>query len=109
MLEWFGLGDFSYVLRVMMILFLNCFIKVVCYEVVINMFSLFDELFLKIGVNFKDVKVFVVNCSLFNFMFLLFVMIVNRYKMCGDIKSINIGGMGCSVGLIVIDFVKDFL
>lgn len=109
MLERSGLGDFSYVSRATMTPPLNRSIKVARHEAATNMFSSLDELFSKTGVNPKDVKVLVVNCSLFNPTPSLSAMIVNRYKMRGDIKSINIGGMGCSAGLIAIDLAKDLL
>lgn len=107
-LEWLGLGDLIYVLVVIMSILVDCLMVVVWEEVVINMFCFFDELFVKIGVNFKDVKILVVNSSVFCLILFFFVMVVNWYKMCSDIKSINVLGMGCSVGLIVIDLVKDF-
>jgi 3-ketoacyl-CoA synthase len=36
-------------------------------------------------------------------------MIVNHYKLRTNIKSYNLGGMGCSAGLISIDLAKDLL
>lgn len=74
-----------------------------------NIFSSLDELFSKTGVRPEQVQILVVNCSLFNPTPSLSAMIVNRYKMRGDIKSVNLGGMGCSAGLIAIDLAKDML
>jgi 3-ketoacyl-CoA synthase len=34
---------------------------------------------------------------------------VNHYKLRGNILSYNLGGMGCSAGLISIDLAKDLL
>ncbi|KAK9122276.1 hypothetical protein Syun_019893 [Stephania yunnanensis] len=73
------------------------------------MFGALDSLFEKTGVNPKDIKILIVNCSLFNPTPSLSSMIVNHYKMREDIKSFNLGGMGCSAGLISIDLAKDLL
>lgn len=73
------------------------------------MFGALDELFEKTGVKPKDVDILVVNCSLFNPTPSLSAMIVNHYKMKGNIKSFNLGGMGCSAGMISIALAKDLL
>ncbi|XP_021738622.1 3-ketoacyl-CoA synthase 4-like [Chenopodium quinoa] len=73
------------------------------------MFGALDNLFAQTGVKVKDIGVLVVNCSLFNPTPSLSAMIVNKYKLRGNIKSINLGGMGCSAGVIAIDLAKDLL
>ena len=73
------------------------------------MFGALDELFAKTGVKPKDIGVLVVNCSLFNPTPSLSAMIINHYKLRGNVKSLNIGGMGCSAGLISLDIAKDLL
>ncbi|KAJ7189806.1 hypothetical protein O6H91_23G055800 [Diphasiastrum complanatum] len=73
------------------------------------MFGALDELFEKTHVKPKDVGILVVNCSLFNPTPSLSAMIVNKYRMRGNIKSYNLGGMGCSAGVISIDMAKDIL
>ncbi|KAK4754765.1 hypothetical protein SAY87_008522 [Trapa incisa] len=73
------------------------------------MFGAIDELLGKTGVNAKDIGVLVVNCSLFNPTPSLSAMIVNHYKLRGNILSYNLGGMGCSAGLISIDLAKQLL
>ncbi|XP_042408571.1 3-ketoacyl-CoA synthase 10-like [Zingiber officinale] len=73
------------------------------------MFAALDELFDKCGVSPKEVGVLVVNCSLFNPTPSLSAMIVNRYKMRGSILSYNLGGMGCSAGVIALDLARDML
>ncbi|KAF9610344.1 hypothetical protein IFM89_022014 [Coptis chinensis] len=72
-------------------------------------FGTLDELFEKCRIRPKDVGVLVVNCSLFNPTPSLSAMIVNHYKMRGNILSFNLGGMGCSVGIIAIDLARDML
>ena len=36
-------------------------------------------------------------------------MVVNHYKMRGDIQSYHLGGMGCANGTIAINLVRDLL
>ncbi|KAG5591767.1 hypothetical protein H5410_042281 [Solanum commersonii] len=73
------------------------------------MFGAIDELLAKTSVKPKDIGILVVNCSLFNPTPSLSAMIVNHYKLRGNVISYNLGGMGCSAGLISIDLAKDLL
>ncbi|XP_051210494.1 3-ketoacyl-CoA synthase 11-like [Lolium perenne] len=73
------------------------------------MFGALDQLFAKTGVRPKDIGILVVNCSLFNPTPSLASMVVNHYKLRGNILSYNLGGMGCSAGLIAVDLAKDLL
>lgn len=73
------------------------------------MFGAIDDLLAKTRVNPRDIGILVVNISLFNPTPSLSSMIVNRYKLRGDIVSCNLGGMGCSAGLISIDLAKRLL
>ncbi|KAK9755452.1 hypothetical protein RND81_01G026300 [Saponaria officinalis] len=78
-------------------------------EAELVMFGAIDELLAKTRVKAKDIGVLVVNCSLFNPTPSLSAMIVNHYKLRGNILSYNLGGMGCSAGLISIDLAKELL
>ncbi|KAF3498337.1 hypothetical protein DY000_02058375 [Brassica cretica] len=73
------------------------------------MFGALDSLFEKTGIKPAEVGILIVNCSLFNPTPSLSAMIVNHYKMREDIKSYNLGGMGCSAGLISIDLANNLL
>ncbi|GJN20336.1 hypothetical protein PR202_gb07702 [Eleusine coracana subsp. coracana] len=74
------------------------------------MFGCLDALFESTGIDpRRDVRVLIVNCSLFNPTPSLASMVVNRYRMREDVKSFNLGGMGCSAGLIAVDLAKDML
>lgn len=73
------------------------------------MFGALDNLFKATGIRPKDIGILVVNCSLFNPTPSLSAMIVNKYKLRVDIKTFNLGGMGCSAGVIAIDLAKDML
>ena len=74
------------------------------------MFGCLDALFESTGIDpHRDVRILIVNCSLFNPTPSLASMIINHYRMREDVKSFNLGGMGCSAGLIAIDLAKDML
>ncbi|KAK6278934.1 hypothetical protein POUND7_019201 [Theobroma cacao] len=73
------------------------------------MFGAIDELLAKTGVKPRDIGILVVNSSLFNPTPSLSAAIVNHYKLRGNILSYNLGGMGCSAGLVSIDLAKQLL
>ncbi|GMH18180.1 hypothetical protein Nepgr_020021 [Nepenthes gracilis] len=73
------------------------------------MYGALDNLFVNTNVKPKDIGILIVNCSLFNPTPSLSAMIVNKYKLRGNIRSFNLGGMGCSAGVIAIDLAKDLL
>jgi 3-ketoacyl-CoA synthase len=73
------------------------------------MFGALDNLFANTNVKPKDIGVLVVNCSLFNPTPSLSAMIVNKYKLRGNIRSFNLGGMGCSAGVIAVDLARELL
>ncbi|PIN16608.1 Very-long-chain 3-oxoacyl-CoA synthase [Handroanthus impetiginosus] len=68
-----------------------------------------DALFAKTQVKPIDIGIVVVNISAFNPTPSLCSMIINHYKLRGDFVSCNLGGMGCSSGLIAIDLAKQLL
>ncbi|XP_051119549.1 3-ketoacyl-CoA synthase 10-like [Andrographis paniculata] len=72
-------------------------------------FGAMDELFEKTQIRPKDVGILVVNCSLFNPTPSLSAMVINHYKMRGNVLSFNLGGMGCSTGIIALDLARDLL
>ena len=73
------------------------------------MFGVLDNLFAITNVKAKDIGILAANCSIFNPTPSLSAMIVNKYKLRGNIKNFNLGGMGCSVDFIAIDLAKDML
>lgn len=73
------------------------------------MFGALDEVFEKCKIRPKDVSILVVNCSLFNPTPSLSAMIVSHYKMRENILSFNLGGMGCSAGIIALDLAREML
>ena len=73
------------------------------------LFGAVDELLEKTGVEAKDIGILVVNCCLFNPTPSLSDSIVNRYKLRGNILAYNLSGMGCSAGVLAVDFAKQLL
>uniref|UniRef100_A0A0D6R0S8 3-ketoacyl-CoA synthase n=1 Tax=Araucaria cunninghamii TaxID=56994 RepID=A0A0D6R0S8_ARACU len=104
-----GLGDETYLPAAVLARPPHLCMREARLEAEAVMFGALDELFAKTGVKPKDVGILIVNCSLFNPTPSLSAMIVNHYKMRGNIKSFNLGGMGCSAGMISIALAKDLL
>ncbi|CAI9116740.1 OLC1v1017972C1 [Oldenlandia corymbosa var. corymbosa] len=108
-LERSGLGDDTYVPEAMHSLPPNPSMKAAREEAEQVMFGALDNLFASTNIKPKDIGILVVNCSLFNPTPSLSAMIVNKYKLRGNIRSFNLGGMGCSAGVIAVDLAKDML
>ncbi|XP_031487538.1 3-ketoacyl-CoA synthase 11-like [Nymphaea colorata] len=108
-LERSGLGDTTYLPEAVMNIPPNPSMAEARKEAETVMFGALDQLFAKTTLKPKDVAILIVNCSLFNPTPSLSAMIVNHYKLRGNILSYNLGGMGCSAGLISIDLAKDLL
>ena len=105
-----GIGDETYIPKAVIASSDNCAtMKEGRAEASMVMFGALDELFNKTRVRAKDVGVLVVNCSIFNPTPSLSAMIINHYKMRGNILSYNLGGMGCSAGIIAVDLARDML
>ncbi|QHO22589.1 hypothetical protein HN51_046437 [Arachis hypogaea] len=104
-----GLGDETYLPRGVMSRPPRLCMEEARAEAEAVMFGALDALFAKTGVNPRDIDIVVVNCSLFNPTPSLSAMIVNHYKLRTNVKTYNLGGMGCSAGLISIDMAKDLL
>ncbi|TKW20854.1 hypothetical protein SEVIR_4G117200v4 [Setaria viridis] len=72
-------------------------------------FSSIDDLFAKTGISPMAIDILVTNCTVFNPVPSLVDIIVNKYKLRGDIHNIHISGMGCSAGLISVEVAKNLL
>ncbi|XP_044435951.1 3-ketoacyl-CoA synthase 5 [Triticum aestivum] len=77
------------------------------FELVV--FSAIDDLLVKTGVTADAIGVLVLNCSLFCPTPSLVDIIVNKYNLCCDIRSVNLSGMGCSAGLISVGLARNLL
>eukprot|EP00250_Pteridium_aquilinum_P011125 c19850_g1_i1 orf=333-1751(+) len=73
------------------------------------MFSAIEKLFMHTGVTPRDVGILAVNCSLFTPVPSLSSMVINKFKLRGDVKSFNLSGMGCSAGVISLSLVENLL
>ncbi|XP_021642002.2 3-ketoacyl-CoA synthase 10 isoform X1 [Hevea brasiliensis] len=104
-----GLGDETYIPKAVMRQENCATMKEGRLEASTVIFGALDELFEKTRVRPKDVGVLVVNCSIFNPTPSLSAMVINHYKMRGNILSYNLGGMGCSAGIIAVDLARDML
>ncbi|KAH0886229.1 hypothetical protein HID58_062325 [Brassica napus] len=104
-----GIGDETYVPRSISSSENTTTMKEGREEASMMIFGALDELFEKTRVKPKDVGVLVVNCSIFNPTPSLSAMVINHYKMRGNILSYNLGGMGCSAGIIAVDLARDML
>ncbi|CAI9118332.1 OLC1v1019891C1 [Oldenlandia corymbosa var. corymbosa] len=108
-LERSGLGQKTYFPEALLQVPANPSMAEARKEAEMVMFGAIDQLLQKTGVKAKDIGILVVNCSLFCPTPSLSAMIVNHYKLRGNILSYNLGGMGCSAGLISIDLAKQLL
>ncbi|CAA7405623.1 unnamed protein product [Spirodela intermedia] len=108
-LERSGLGESTYLPEAVLNIPPNPCMAEARKEAEMVMFGALDELFEKTRVKPKDVGILIVNCSLFNPTPSLSAMIVNHYKLRGNVMSYNLGGMGCSAGLISVDLAKHLL
>lgn len=108
-LERSGLGETTYLPEAVLRVPPNPCMAEARKEAETVMFGAIDQLFEKTFLKPKDIGILIVNCSLFNPTPSLSAMIINHYKLRGNIISFNLGGMGCSAGLISIDLAKDLL
>uniref|UniRef100_A0A452ZW00 3-ketoacyl-CoA synthase n=1 Tax=Aegilops tauschii subsp. strangulata TaxID=200361 RepID=A0A452ZW00_AEGTS len=69
-------------------------------EAELVVFSAIDDLLAKTNVSGEDIDILVVNCSLFAPTPSFADMVVSRYKLREDVRSVHLAGMGCSAGLI---------
>jgi 3-ketoacyl-CoA synthase len=108
-LERSGLGESTYLPEAVLRVPPNPCMAEARKEAEAVMFGAVDELLKKTSVKPKDIGILIVNCSLFNPTPSLSAMVINHYKLRGNILSYNLGGMGCSAGLISIDLAKHLL
>ncbi|XP_072974414.1 3-ketoacyl-CoA synthase 11-like [Typha angustifolia] len=104
-----GLGDATYLPDSLRNIPSNPSMAEARKEAEMVMFGALDELLAKTNLKPKDIGILIVNCSLFNPTPSLSAMVVNHYKLRGNIISYNLGGMGCSAGILSIDLAKDLL
>lgn len=72
-------------------------------------FAAVDDLFAKTCVSAGTIYILVTNCSAFNPTPSMADIIVNRYKLRDDVRSVHISGMGCSAGVISVEVARNLL
>jgi 3-ketoacyl-CoA synthase len=78
-------------------------------EAELIIFTVIDDLFKKTSISPGTIDILIVNCSLFNPTPSLADMIMRRYKLRGDIRHMQLSGMGCSAGLIAVGLARNLL
>ncbi|KAH7287524.1 hypothetical protein KP509_32G060000 [Ceratopteris richardii] len=58
------------------------------------------------GISPKDIDILIVNCSTFNPSPCLSSVLVNKFKLRSNTLTYNLGGMGCSAGVVALDLAK---
>ena len=73
-------------------------------------FGVVDELLVRTGLDPPlAIDIVIVNCSLFSPSPSLSSMIVNHYRLRSSVRTYNLGGMGCSAGVIAVELARDLL
>lgn len=73
-------------------------------------FGVVDELLARTRLDPRSsIDIVIVNCSLFSPSPSLSAMIVNHYRLRSSVRTYNLGGMGCSAGVIAVELARDLL
>ncbi|KIZ04826.1 3-ketoacyl-CoA synthase 9 [Monoraphidium neglectum] len=72
-------------------------------------FTAVRDLLNKTGITPRQIKVVIVNCSLFNPTPSLSATIMNHFKMGSDTINYNLSGMGCSASVVAVDMARQML
>lgn len=78
-------------------------------EAHIVIFELVSELLKRTRVKPQKIDFLIINCSLFCPTPSLCAMVCNKFGLRQDIRSYNLGGMGCSANVISVDLAKQLL
>ncbi|VAI82409.1 3-ketoacyl-CoA synthase 5-like [Triticum dicoccoides] len=78
-------------------------------EAELVVFSVIDDLFAKTCINRDMIGALITNCSTFSPVPSIADMIVNRYKLRGDLCVINLSGMGCSASVTAVGLASNML
>ncbi|PIA31592.1 hypothetical protein AQUCO_04900114v1 [Aquilegia coerulea] len=108
-LEKSGLGQSTHIPEALWTLPPNPCLGLAEKEVELVFFGAVDDLLAKTGVKASNIRILIVNSSLFSPSPSLCSIIINKYKLKSNVLSYNLGGMGCSAGLIAVDLAKHLL
>lgn len=109
MLDQSGIGEESYMPRVVFKPGHKVNLRDGREEAAMVIFGAIDELLAATKINVKHIKILVLNCGVLNTTPSLSAMVINHYKLRHNTESYNLGGMGCSAGIVAIDLAKDLL
>ncbi|CAA7019238.1 unnamed protein product [Microthlaspi erraticum] len=109
LLDQSGIGEESYMPRVVFKPGHKVNLRDGREEAAMVIFGAIDQLLAATKINVKHIKILVLNCGVLNTTPSLSAMVINHYKLRHNTESYNLGGMGCSAGIIAIDLAKDLL
>jgi 3-ketoacyl-CoA synthase len=109
MLQRSGLGDQTYLHPSLHHIPPRCCLSSSRDEAEQVIFAAMDDLLAKTSVAPGDIDILVTNCSAFNPTPSLADIIVNRYKLRDDVRSVHVSGMGCSAGVIALEVARNLL
>jgi 3-ketoacyl-CoA synthase len=72
-------------------------------------FPLVKELLERTGILPEQIDILIINCSLFTPTPSLCALVCNEFCLREDVRTYNLGGMGCSANVISIDLAKELL
>ena len=78
-------------------------------EIEMVIFTVVEDLLSKHKINSKQIDILISNCSLVCPTPSITAMIINKFGFRSNVKSISLGGMGCSAGILSISLAKDLL
>ncbi|TVU33950.1 hypothetical protein EJB05_15766, partial [Eragrostis curvula] len=78
-------------------------------EAELVIFASVDDVLARSGVNPAEIDVVIVNCSIFTPTPVFADMVVRRYGLRADVRSVNLSGMGCSAGLVSVGLARNIL
>lgn len=87
----------------------NCNMAAARSEAKEVMFSLVRDLLKRSKVKPKQIDFLIINCSLFCPTPSLCALVCNEFGLRQDVRSYNLGGMGCSANVISVDLAKQLL
>lgn len=78
-------------------------------EIEVVLFPIVKELLEKYNVNPRSIDIIVSNCSLFCPTPSITAMIINKFELRSNVKSLSLAGMGCSASLLSLSVTKELL
>ncbi|CAM0943279.1 unnamed protein product [Alopecurus aequalis] len=78
-------------------------------EAELVVFSVVDDLLAKTSINRDAIRVLITNCTVFCPEPSMADVIVNRYKLRGDLRVMNLSGMGCCTSLTAVGLARNIL